>query len=76
MATTAIYLCVSSLYTIAEDTLDPDDLIFPRAATRVGPKYQATVPPGPGEPPATAVSSSSMTPTTSTSSFIRTFLFS
>lgn len=23
--------------------LDPDDLIFPRAATRVGPKFQATV---------------------------------
>jgi hypothetical protein len=23
--------------------IDPDDLIFPRAATRVGPKYQATV---------------------------------
>ncbi|KAJ8589556.1 hypothetical protein M405DRAFT_933391 [Rhizopogon salebrosus TDB-379] len=31
-------------YTVAEDTLDPDDLIFPRSATRVGPKYQATVP--------------------------------
>ncbi|KDQ61451.1 hypothetical protein JAAARDRAFT_190222 [Jaapia argillacea MUCL 33604] len=31
------------LYTVAEDTLDPDDLIFPRAATRVGPKFQATV---------------------------------
>ncbi|OBZ73631.1 Lid2 complex component snt2 [Grifola frondosa] len=29
-------------------TLDPDDLIFPRAATRVGPKYQATVPAAPG----------------------------
>ncbi|KAK7685733.1 hypothetical protein QCA50_011078 [Cerrena zonata] len=27
-------------YTVAEDTLDPDDFIFPRAATRVGPKYQ------------------------------------
>ncbi|KAI0675865.1 hypothetical protein C8Q78DRAFT_353648 [Trametes maxima] len=36
------------LYTFAEDTLDPDDLIFPRAATRVGPKYQATVPLAPG----------------------------
>ncbi|KAH9893367.1 hypothetical protein C8Q73DRAFT_696721 [Cubamyces lactineus] len=36
------------LYTFAEDTLDPDDLIFPRAATRVGPKYQANVPPSPG----------------------------
>jgi hypothetical protein len=24
--------------------IDPDDLIFPRSATRVGPKYQATVP--------------------------------
>ncbi|KAJ8473751.1 hypothetical protein ONZ51_g7685 [Trametes cubensis] len=35
------------LYTFAEDTLDPDDLIFPRAATRVGPKYQANVPPSP-----------------------------
>ncbi|KAH7890899.1 hypothetical protein F5I97DRAFT_1976018 [Phlebopus sp. FC_14] len=32
-------------YTVAEDTLDPDDLIFPRAATRVGPKYQAVIPP-------------------------------
>lgn len=31
-------------YTVAEDTLDPDDLIFPRAATRVGPKYQAAIP--------------------------------
>ncbi|KAH7914580.1 hypothetical protein BJ138DRAFT_1143440 [Hygrophoropsis aurantiaca] len=31
-------------YTVAEDTLDPDDLIFPRAATRVGPKFQANVP--------------------------------
>ncbi|RDX51269.1 hypothetical protein OH76DRAFT_1505916 [Lentinus brumalis] len=36
------------LYTFAEDTLDPDDLIFPRAATRVGPKYQAVVPAAPG----------------------------
>ncbi|KAL7424387.1 putative PHD type zinc finger protein with BAH domain-containing protein [Cryptotrichosporon argae] len=32
------------LYTHAEDTLDPDDQIFPRAVTRVGPKFQATVP--------------------------------
>ncbi|KIK96767.1 hypothetical protein PAXRUDRAFT_825597 [Paxillus rubicundulus Ve08.2h10] len=32
-------------YTVAEDTLDSDDLIFPRAATRVGPKYQAAIPP-------------------------------
>lgn len=24
--------------------VDPDDLIFPRAATRVGPKYQAAIP--------------------------------
>lgn len=32
-------------YTVAVDTLDPDDLIFPRAATRVGPKYQAAIPP-------------------------------
>ncbi|EIW75100.1 hypothetical protein CONPUDRAFT_112361 [Coniophora puteana RWD-64-598 SS2] len=31
-------------YTVAEDTLDPDDLIFPRTATRVGPKYQAVIP--------------------------------
>ncbi|OCH85881.1 hypothetical protein OBBRIDRAFT_890870 [Obba rivulosa] len=36
------------MYTVAEDTLDPDDLIFPRAATRVGPRYQATVPLKPG----------------------------
>ncbi|KAI0042738.1 hypothetical protein FA95DRAFT_1590696 [Auriscalpium vulgare] len=32
------------LYTVAEDTLDPDDLIFPRTTTRVGPKYQVTIP--------------------------------
>lgn len=25
--------------------VDPDDLIFPRAATRVGPKFQAMIPP-------------------------------
>ena len=31
------------IYTIAEDTLDPDDPIFPRAATRVGTKFQAVV---------------------------------
>ncbi|KAJ7781909.1 hypothetical protein DFH07DRAFT_949600 [Mycena maculata] len=31
-------------YTVAEDTLDPEDLIFPRAATRLGPKFQANVP--------------------------------
>ncbi|TFY51302.1 hypothetical protein EVJ58_g10639 [Rhodofomes roseus] len=36
------------LYTVAEDTLDPDDLIFPRAATRVGPKFQVVVPSAPG----------------------------
>ncbi|KAI0339680.1 hypothetical protein BDW22DRAFT_1486765 [Trametopsis cervina] len=35
-------------YTVAEDTLDPDDLIFPRAATRVGPKYQVGSLPVPG----------------------------
>ncbi|KIL69139.1 hypothetical protein M378DRAFT_98405 [Amanita muscaria Koide BX008] len=34
-------------YTVAEDTLDPDDLIFPRTATRQGPKFQAVVPPAP-----------------------------
>ncbi|KAH9930212.1 uncharacterized protein B0H18DRAFT_993754 [Fomitopsis serialis] len=39
------------LYTVAEDTLDPDDLIFPRATTRVGPKYQVVVPPAPGAEP-------------------------
>ncbi|EPQ56118.1 hypothetical protein GLOTRDRAFT_115511 [Gloeophyllum trabeum ATCC 11539] len=33
------------LYTVAEDTLDPEDLIFPRTATRVGAKFQAVVPP-------------------------------
>lgn len=32
-----------SLYTNAEDALDPDDLIFPRAATRTGAKFQANV---------------------------------
>ncbi|TBU61777.1 hypothetical protein BD310DRAFT_919862 [Dichomitus squalens] len=36
------------LYTFAEDTLDPDDLIFPRAATRVGPKYQVSALAAPG----------------------------
>ena len=30
--------------------IDPDDLIFPRAATRVGPKYQAQIPLAIGEP--------------------------
>ncbi|KXN90670.1 SANT domain-containing protein 2 [Leucoagaricus sp. SymC.cos] len=34
-------------YTVAEDTLDPEDLIFPRTATRQGPKYQANVPSAP-----------------------------
>lgn len=29
---------------------DPNDLIFPRAATRIGPKYQALVAPALGEP--------------------------
>ncbi|THV02548.1 hypothetical protein K435DRAFT_749271 [Dendrothele bispora CBS 962.96] len=42
-------------YTVAEDTLDPEDNIFPRTATRVGPKYQPNYPengsanPGPDE---------------------------
>lgn len=34
-------------HTVAEDTLDPDDLIFPRTATRQGPKFQANVAPAP-----------------------------
>ncbi|TFK39718.1 hypothetical protein BDQ12DRAFT_697826 [Crucibulum laeve] len=34
-------------HTVAEDTLDSEDLIFPRTATRQGPKYQATVPAAP-----------------------------
>ena len=34
---------MTRLYTRAGDTLDPDDPIFPRAATRVGQKFQATV---------------------------------
>ncbi|PPQ93874.1 hypothetical protein CVT25_013583 [Psilocybe cyanescens] len=40
-------------HTVAEDTLDPEDLIFPRTASRVGPKYQANVPldPQPYNPP-------------------------
>ncbi|KAH8110725.1 hypothetical protein DFH11DRAFT_1618256 [Phellopilus nigrolimitatus] len=50
------------LYTVAEDTMDPDDLIFPRAATRVGPKYQATVAPAPGEPAPPASGASTGTP--------------
>lgn len=36
-------LMAPRLYTRAQDTLDPEDLIFPRAATRVGVKYQANV---------------------------------
>lgn len=31
------------IYTVAEDTLDPDDPIFPRAATRIGTKFQCVV---------------------------------
>lgn len=31
------------MYTRAEDTLNPEDLIYPRAVTRVGPKFQANV---------------------------------
>ncbi|KAJ7625490.1 hypothetical protein FB45DRAFT_67118 [Roridomyces roridus] len=38
-------------FTVAEDTLDPEDLIFPRAATRLGPKFQATVPAEPEQDP-------------------------
>ena len=34
-------------HTVAEDVLDEEDLIFPRTATRHGPKYQANVPPAP-----------------------------
>ncbi|KAF8159372.1 hypothetical protein B0H34DRAFT_654907 [Crassisporium funariophilum] len=34
-------------HTVAEDTLDPEDLIFPRTASRIGPKYQANVLPAP-----------------------------
>ncbi|KAJ7066423.1 hypothetical protein C8F01DRAFT_981507 [Mycena amicta] len=30
-------------HTVAEDTLDPEDLIFPRTASRLGPKFQAVV---------------------------------
>jgi hypothetical protein len=38
-----VSLTAQRLYTRAQDTLDPEDLIFPRAATRVGVKYQANV---------------------------------
>ncbi|KAF9530368.1 hypothetical protein CPB83DRAFT_763157 [Crepidotus variabilis] len=31
-------------HTVAEDTLDPEDLIFPRTASRLGPKYQVNLP--------------------------------
>ncbi|KAF7309944.1 Zinc finger protein 1 [Mycena indigotica] len=31
-------------HTVAEDTLDPEDLIFPRTAIRLGAKFQALVP--------------------------------
>jgi hypothetical protein len=34
--------CVTLLNLVPSD---PDDFIFPRIATRVGPKYQANVPP-------------------------------
>lgn len=34
-------------HTVAEDTLDSEDLIFPRTATRVGQKFQANIPPAP-----------------------------
>ncbi|KAJ4469273.1 hypothetical protein J3R30DRAFT_3687467 [Lentinula aciculospora] len=37
-------------YTLVEDTLDPEDLIFPRAATRVGPRYQLSAFPENGGP--------------------------
>lgn len=33
-----------------EDALDYDDRIYPRASTRLGPKYQANVPAWPGRP--------------------------
>ena len=33
------------LYTDVEDTLDPDDFIYPCAAPREGPRYQASLPP-------------------------------
>ncbi|KAH7098247.1 hypothetical protein BKA62DRAFT_713863 [Auriculariales sp. MPI-PUGE-AT-0066] len=39
-------------YTVAEDTLDPNDLIFPRTATRIGPRFQTAVP-NVGEKPST-----------------------
>ncbi|KAG8995660.1 putative PHD type zinc finger protein with BAH domain-containing protein [Tulasnella sp. JGI-2019a] len=32
------------LYTVADDTLDPDDMIWPRAATRIGAKFQSALP--------------------------------
>ncbi|KAG8835592.1 putative PHD type zinc finger protein with BAH domain-containing protein [Serendipita sp. 399] len=41
-------------YTVAEDTLDPDDMIYVRAPTRIGPKYQvipAPIPEGPRADP-------------------------
>ncbi|KAJ9119411.1 hypothetical protein QFC24_005644 [Naganishia onofrii] len=31
-------------YTVAEDSIDPDDPIFPRNVTRIGNRYQAVVP--------------------------------
>ena len=31
------------MYSNAEDALNPEDLIYPRAVTRVGQKYQANV---------------------------------
>ncbi|CAG7847903.1 Lid2 complex component snt2 Short=Lid2C component snt2 [Serendipita indica DSM 11827] len=37
-------------YTVAEDTLDPDDMIYVRAPTRIGPKFQVVPPPLPEGP--------------------------
>lgn len=32
-------------YSVLIPSVDPDDLIFPRTTTRLGPKYQAVIPP-------------------------------
>ncbi|KAG8782439.1 putative PHD type zinc finger protein with BAH domain-containing protein [Serendipita sp. 397] len=37
-------------YTVAEDTLDPDDMIYVRAPTRIGPKFQVIPAPTPEGP--------------------------
>lgn len=43
--TLGVYRVIVTVMDYLNWKVDPDDLIFPRAATRVGPKYQAAIPP-------------------------------